>query len=144
MSGGSFNYLYCKDPAELFDCAIDIDDMTETLIKLNYLDVAKDMTRLAEYIKTARNRVEVLSEQLKPIMKAVEYYVSCDYSEENVKEAVEKYRNDEHFNKCHNCGAKIEIMQPIGCINCKHGDKKNSEEPCIHCDEKYSKWEAEE
>lgn len=111
MSGGSINYLYCKDPAELFDCAIDIEDMTETLIKLNYLDVAKDMTRLAEYIKTARNRVEVLSEQLKPIMRAVEYYVSCDISEDTLKERIEEYRNDEHFHKCPNCGTKIGGVQ---------------------------------
>lgn len=107
MSGGSYDYLYCKEPAEMFEKVLYIDDMAATLTKLNYLDVARDMTRLSEYIKTAYNRIEVLSEQLKPVMKAVEYYEDCDFSEENVKEAVEKYRNDEHFHKCPNCGAKI-------------------------------------
>lgn len=107
MSGGSYNYLYCKEPAEMFENVLYIDDMAAALTKLNYLDVARDMTRLSEYIKTAYNRIEVLSEQLKPVMKAVEYYEDCDFSEENVKEAVEKYRNDEHFHKCPNCGAKI-------------------------------------
>lgn len=107
MSGGSYDYLYCKEPAEMFENVLYIDDMAATLTKLNYLDVARDMTRLSEYIKTAYNRIEVLSVQLRPVMKAVEWYESADYSKENVKEAVEKYRNDEHFNKCPNCGAKI-------------------------------------
>ena len=93
MSGGSYNYLYCKDPEEIFANVTYVDDMAETLVKLGYSDVASDMTRLAEYIKSAYNRISVLSQQLKPIMKAVEYYEDCDYSEENVKAAVERYRN---------------------------------------------------
>lgn len=60
--------------------------------KLNYLDVARDMRRLSEYIKSAYNRVDVLSEQLKPIMKAVEYYEDCDISAEGLNKAVEEYR----------------------------------------------------
>ena len=92
MSGGSYDYLYCKDTEELFSKAVDIEDMAETLEKLNYLDVARDMRRLSEYIRSACNRVEVLSEQLKPIMKAVEYYEDSDISAEGLGEAVEKYR----------------------------------------------------
>lgn len=53
MSGGSYNYLYCKDTEEMFSKAVDIDDMAEALEKLNYLDVARDMRRLSEYIKSA-------------------------------------------------------------------------------------------
>lgn len=93
MSGGSYNYLYCKEPEELFANVGDIEDMAETLVKLGYLDVAHDMTRLSEYIKSAYNRVEVLSGQLRPIMKAVEWYESCDWSAETLGEEVEKYRN---------------------------------------------------
>ena len=94
MSGGSYDYLYCKDPEELFGCVTYIEDMADTLVKLNYLDVARDMTRLSEYIRSAYNRVSVLSEQLKPIMKAVEYYEDCDYSIETLNETIEKYRTD--------------------------------------------------
>lgn len=93
MSGGSYDYLYCKEPEEIFANASYLDDMSETLVKLGYLDVAKDMTRLAEYIKSAYNRISVLSQNLRPIMKAVEYYEDCDYSKENVAEVVERYRN---------------------------------------------------
>lgn len=94
MSGGSYDYLYCKDTEELFSKAVDIEDMAETLEKLKYLDVARDMRRLSEYIRSAYNRVEVLSEQLKPIMRAVEYYESCDISAESLGEEVEKYRKE--------------------------------------------------
>lgn len=27
------------------------------------------------------------------------------------------------------------------CINCKHLDKKLTEEPCYNCSDKHSKWE---
>ena len=92
MSGGSYDYLYCKDTEELFSKAVDIEDMAETLEKLNYLDVARDMRRLSEYIRTAYNKVDVLSAQLKPIMKAVEYYEDCDIGEDTLGKEIEKYR----------------------------------------------------
>ena len=92
MSGGSFNYLYNKEPDDLFKSIWDIENMAEELTKMNYLDVAADMTRLAEYIKSARIRVGVLSEQLRPVMKAVEWYKSCDIGEDSLKKAIEEYR----------------------------------------------------
>ena len=92
MSGGSFNYLYCKEPDELLNSIWDIEDMAEELTKMNYLDVAADMTRLAEYIKSAQIRIGVLSEQLRPVMKAVEWYKSADIGEDSLKKAIEKYR----------------------------------------------------
>lgn len=92
MSGGSYDYLYCKETEELFSKATDFDDMAETLEKLNYLDVAHDMRRLSEYIKSAYNRVDVLASQLKPIMKAVEYYEDCDYGKDDVQKVINEYR----------------------------------------------------
>ena len=94
MSGGSYNYLYCKDPEELLDKANDIDDMAETLVKMGYFDVAKDMTRLAEYIRSAYIRIDVLSKQLKPIMKAVEWYEDRDIGADGLQKAVDIYRGD--------------------------------------------------
>lgn len=76
----------------MFSKAIEFDEMAETLEKLNQIDVARDMRRLSEYIKSAYNRVDVLAAQLKPIMKAVEYYEDCDISEERLKATVEEYR----------------------------------------------------
>lgn len=93
MSGGSYDYLYCKDVDSIFAHASYISDMAETLVKLGHLDVARDMTRLSEYIRSAYTRIDVLSEQLRPIMKAVEFYESGDWSAETLGEEAEKYRN---------------------------------------------------
>ena len=100
MSGGSYNYLYNKDPEELLVKANDIDDMAETLMKMGYEDVARDMFRLSEYIRSAYIRIDVLSEQLKPIMKAVEWYESADIGADGLQKAVEEYRNGGEDNKC--------------------------------------------
>jgi len=93
MSGGSYAYLYCKEVEELFKEIGYIDDMCEELEKMDYIDVARDMRRLSEYIKTAYNRIDVLAEQLRPIMKAVEWYRSSDYGLDDVEKAVAKYRS---------------------------------------------------
>ena len=92
MSGGSFDYLYCKEVPEIMTHVSDIEDMSEICLRLGYVDVAKDLTRLAEYSKSAWNRIEVLKEQLRDVMHAVEWFEDCDYSEKNLAEAIEKYR----------------------------------------------------
>ena len=93
MSGGSFNYLYCKDADELFNCISDLVDMADVLLKYDCPDIAKDTRRLIEYIKSAHIRIEVLREQLSPIFRAVEYYESCDIGEDSLRQAIEKYRS---------------------------------------------------
>lgn len=97
MSGGSFNYLFCKESHELFstDNISELADMETELVQLGYDDVAKDFRRLIEYIKSARNRVAVLAEMLKPIMHDIEWYCSGDIGEDTLAKKIEKYRNDD-------------------------------------------------
>lgn len=92
MSGGSYDYLYCKEAEELMSCVSYLEDMTETLIKEGYEDVALDMARLTEYIKSANIRISVLSKQLRDVMKAVEWYESCDIGKDSLKKRIEEYR----------------------------------------------------
>lgn len=92
MSGGSFDYLYCKEPEELFNRVGYIEDMSEIALKLGYRDIALDLTRMAEYIKSAKIRVTVLQEQLKEVMRSIEYYESADIGEDTLKERFEEYR----------------------------------------------------
>lgn len=92
MSGGSFDYLYCKEPEELFNRVEYIEDMSEIALKLGYRDIALDLTRLAEYIKSAKIRVTVLQEQLKEVMRSIEWYESADIGEDTLKERFEEYR----------------------------------------------------
>ena len=94
MSGGSYDYLYCKEAHELFNPyqTSQIDEMADCLLKLGYGDVARDMRRLSEYIKSAYNRVDVLAEQLKEVMHAVEWYESADIGEDSLGKYIENYR----------------------------------------------------
>lgn len=95
MSGGSYNYLFMKEPYELLDYNnIDkIERLAEQFLNWGYIDVATDMQRLAEYCKSAYLRIGVLSKELSGVMEAVEWYASGDFGNTRVKEAVEEYRN---------------------------------------------------
>lgn len=93
MSGGSLNYLYCKDPDELYNCINEMEKAEEFLLKEGYSDVAKDVRRLIEYVIISRNRIEVLQENLKKVFRSIEWYDSGDSGKEAVIKAVEDYRN---------------------------------------------------
>ena len=93
MSGGSFDYLYLKEAPEIMQHVIDVEDMRDICLKLGYIDIARDLTRLAEYSRSAYIRIEVLKNQLRGVMRAVEWYESNDIGEESLAEAIEKYRN---------------------------------------------------
>lgn len=92
MSGGCLNYLCYKEPEELYHCISDLEEAEDFLLKEGYLDVAKDVRRLIEYINSSKNRIEVLQENLKDVFKAVDWCMSGDYGKERVKDAVERYR----------------------------------------------------
>lgn len=92
MSGGSLNYLYNKEPAELFHHLDDLEDVEYELLKRGAKDIARDVRRLIEYIEAAENRICVLSEQLQDIMHAVEWRLSADYGEGDLLREIEAYR----------------------------------------------------
>lgn len=92
MSGGSLNYLCYKEPAELFNHLEDLEMAEQYLLAKDYKDIAADVRRLMEYIKSAENRIGVLSEQLNNVLHAVEWYISADYSENTLRKALEEYR----------------------------------------------------
>lgn len=95
MSGGSLNYLCYKSPEELFHYVSELEEVETELIKRNALDIARDVRRLIEYIKTAENRIGVLSEQLNGVFHAVEWWQSGDIGDDSLVKALENYRRDE-------------------------------------------------
>ena len=95
MSGGAFDYLYCRETDELFCHIADLESMKQSLICYGYDDIAKDKQRLIEYVKSARITVETLQDILAPVFKAVEWYESGDYSKGRMIEELEKYRKKE-------------------------------------------------
>ena len=94
MSGGSLNYLYCKEDERLFEpqTVDDLETAAAVLVSKGYMDIAKDVLRLAEYIKSATIRVEVLHGQLGDVLHAVEWYLSADYGDDNLRRHLEEYR----------------------------------------------------
>lgn len=95
MSGGSLNYLCYKEAAELFEHVREMEEVEEFLIERNYQDIAADVRRLIEYVKSAENRIKVLAEQLNDVFHAVEWRLSADYGDDTVKKHLEKYRKGE-------------------------------------------------
>lgn len=93
MSGGSLNYLFCKEPEDLFNHIEDLEEVEFVLLRKGYQDIAKDVRRLIEYLQTAYNRIEVLSTQLNDVFHAVEWWKSADYGESTLREHLEEYRN---------------------------------------------------
>lgn len=94
MSGGSLNYLYNRDPGELFDRVHDLKEVEQELLSRGYTDIARDVRRLIEYVLTAENRISVLAENLRDVFHAVEWRISADYAESTLREHLEKYRNE--------------------------------------------------
>lgn len=54
MSGGSYDYLFCKETCELFNYSNirTLEEMESRFLGLGYDDIAKDFRRLIEYIKS--------------------------------------------------------------------------------------------
>lgn len=99
MSGGSFNYLCCRDVEDLMNSQDDLESMRNALIKYGYEDIAKDTQRLIEYIKSARCTIETLGNTLEPVFHAVEWYESGDYGKDTMINILEKYRRKESEGK---------------------------------------------
>lgn len=95
MSGGSFDYLCCKDVPELMNSSsiANLESMVQHLQLYGYEDIARDTQRLIEYIQSASIRIEVLSENLNDVFHAVEWHESGDISRETMIKRLENYRN---------------------------------------------------
>lgn len=96
MSGGSLCYLYCKEPEDLFDesTIYYLEKAEQYLLKNDAADVAKDVRRLIEYVLSARNRIEVMQENLREVFKAIEWYDSGDSGKDRVNRAIAAYRGE--------------------------------------------------
>ncbi len=92
MSGGSLNYLYVREPGDLFFRIEELEKVERELIHCEYPDIAKDVRRLIEYVQTAENRIGILAAQLRDVFKAVEWNCSGDIGDKTLKEELEKYR----------------------------------------------------
>jgi hypothetical protein len=94
MSGGSFNYLFRKDAAELLGRLSDLEEMADVLARLGYApDAAEETQTLLLDSRAFLNRTNPVLERLNEVWQAVEWWQSCDSSEEKVREALQTYRD---------------------------------------------------
>lgn len=94
VSGGSFNYLcHSWDLSDLVSKRSHLEAMAEELERLSWAkDAAKETRHLVADLNAIEVRVEVALERLRPVWKAVEWWRSCDWSEDQVREAVTEFQ----------------------------------------------------
>ena len=145
MSGGSYNYLYCKECHELFAYSNirTLEEMESRFLELGYEDVAKDFRRLIEYIKSANNRVEVLGGQLNEMMHDIEWYDSGDIGADTLAKRVEKYRQADTPQTEETCERCVYVRGSQWCQGCNGTPKRWDGEKivdtpqtksCFNCD----------
>lgn len=97
MSGGSYNYL-CDvwDLDKLLQQEYSLEKMAARLAGLGWArDAARETEELLVMLRQWQVSADVRVERLREVWKAVEWWDSCDWSEEQVREALAKYRGEE-------------------------------------------------
>jgi hypothetical protein len=93
VSGGSFNYLCYADVDELFNRQSDLIEIANALEALDYAEDAMQETdairqEMQDFIDNLTDRLD----RIRPVWKALEWWHSCDSSEETLKQALATYR----------------------------------------------------
>lgn len=98
MSGGSYNYLVHRDAGDLMgdgNAINDLQDMADRLAGLGWAaDAAKDALDLIAIVRTQKARVDAALARLGPVLHAVEWWDSNDWSEGQVRETLAAYRGE--------------------------------------------------
>jgi len=90
MSGGSFNYLCCKDVLTDY-CDEDLKNMVDKLVYLGYPKLATETFGLYQKIQDIRKEIQEKQGKLNPIWEAVELYDSDDIDKKDMEETIEKH-----------------------------------------------------
>lgn len=95
MSGGSYDYLFTKEPDDLFAYSGELERMAERLSGLDYAaDAAADAYDLLAILRTQTVRVEAAQRRLAGVFQAIEWWDSGDSGEDHVREALAEYRGE--------------------------------------------------
>ncbi len=95
MSGGSYDYLYSKEADDLFSSPYRLEEMAERLAGLGWAaDAAADAHDLVAIIRTQKVRIDAAMARLRDVFHAVEWWDSCDWSEDQVRAELSKYRGE--------------------------------------------------
>jgi hypothetical protein len=93
MSGGSYDYLCCKNIGDLLYEEEKIQNMADRLAKLGYAsDAVKETLKILLTLRQFKNQIDTMKDRLSVVWKAVEWWDSGDSGEDEVKKALEEYR----------------------------------------------------
>jgi hypothetical protein len=97
VSGGSYDYLcWANELDRLLEKQHHLAEMADRLAELGYADdAAFETTDLLLTLRQWQVRARTHVKRLEGVWKAVEWWDSADWGEEQVKEALAKYRGDE-------------------------------------------------
>ena len=92
MSGGSFGYLCDRDITDVVIIPFELSRMVEYLEE-HHPDhpATKDSRVLFDELQGLYDRFDPVMDALRPVWKAVEWYVSCDLGPDAVDGALRKY-----------------------------------------------------
>jgi hypothetical protein len=102
MSGGAYDYLCNKDAEDAFDDTVqqNLRRMADRLAGLGYAeDAARETEELICMIAQAEVRVSVRMRRLSSVWRSVEWWDSCDSSEDYVRDALAEYRKAPPWSK---------------------------------------------
>jgi hypothetical protein len=91
MSGGSYNYLYCKGSDDINESRQDIKDMRDRLIELGHKDAAQETESVLLMMDSFEVRINARLNRLQDVWHSVEWYDSSDSGIEAVNESIKKY-----------------------------------------------------
>jgi hypothetical protein len=87
MSGGSYQYLYRKNSGELNEYIPELRRMADRLREMNEVGAAAEIDAHADRVESFHTQMRQRHRRLRDLMKAVEWYDSCDWRPEKVHEA---------------------------------------------------------
>ncbi|MEU0991946.1 hypothetical protein [Streptomyces sp. NPDC005953] len=95
MSGGSYDYLcHSWDLGDLLDKRGSLEEMSQALAALGYAqDAARESEELLVLLRQWETRADVRIKRLRDVWKALEWWHSADYDEDDFKAALAKYRD---------------------------------------------------
>jgi len=89
MSGGSLNYLFTSDVSELASCRDeDIETAVARLRELGHEPVAAEIEAIVAGMRAAMASANARLDRLRPVLKAVEWNLSCDWGEDAIHDEI--------------------------------------------------------
>jgi hypothetical protein len=93
MSGGSFSYLYRKDPADILVMQDDLQAMRDALLNEHKgEDAAAEVEDMIATCRQFKLLIQRRMDRLRDVMHAVEWCRSGDTGPDHVQEALTEYR----------------------------------------------------